>query len=146
MKINMGKPTAVDSLRESILLLEIRQAEEGKILKEQLLVTYESLKPVNLFKSAIREISGYSEVKKGFLDTVIPVLFAFLTRKMFVRPRSNLFRRILGTVLQFGVTSFVAKNADSIRDFINQQFDRAKQVMAEKIYSSGEGERDPAAG
>ncbi len=141
----MVKQTAVDSLKESIRLLELRQTEEGKILKEQLLVTYESLKPVNLLKSAIKEISGYTEIKKGFFESVIPVLFAFFTRKMFVRPRSSLFRTLLGTILQFGVTSLVARNADSIRDFINQQFDRARQLMEEKIYSSGKEEQDPAA-
>jgi hypothetical protein len=38
----MGKQSATDSLKESIRLLEIRQAEEGKLFKEQFKVTNES--------------------------------------------------------------------------------------------------------
>ena len=36
----MEKQSAVDSLKESIRLLEIRQAEEGQALKEQFRITF----------------------------------------------------------------------------------------------------------
>jgi len=134
----MGKQIAVDSLRESIRLLEIQQAEEGKVLKEELLMTYESLKPANLLKSAITGISRSSEIKRGFLETIIPVFSAYLTQRMFVRPGRGIFRKLLGTMLQFGVTSLAAKNAGLIRNFINQQFERVRVLMEERISSADE--------
>lgn len=120
----MGKQDAVDSLRESIRLLEIKQAEEEKILKEHLRLTYESLKPVNLLKSTIRDISGSVEIRSGMLETVISILSGYLTQKLIVRPGSNVLTRILGTIMQFGVAGFIAKNAESIRVYMNRLFDK----------------------
>ena len=68
----MAKQTAVESLKESIRLLEIQQAEEGKILKEQFKATYESLKLVNLDKSSLSELTNSVEIKNN--------LFEFLKR------------------------------------------------------------------
>jgi hypothetical protein len=41
--------------------------------------------------------------------------------------------KILGTILQFGLSGFVAKNIESIRKFMNQQFENMKHLMEEKI-------------
>jgi hypothetical protein len=59
----MATQTATERLKESIRLLEMKQQEEGKILKEQLRITYESLKPVNLIKSSLKEITSSMEIK-----------------------------------------------------------------------------------
>lgn len=134
----MAKLTAVDSLRESIRLLEIKQGEEEKILKEQLLITYESLKPVNLFKNTIKEISGSFEIKRGLLEIIVSIFSAYFTQKMIVRPGKSVFKKVFVTILQLGVSSLVAKNADLIRNFMNQQFDKVRQLMEEKISSKPE--------
>jgi len=128
----MEKQNAVDSLRESIRLLEIRQAEEGKILKEHLRLTYDSLKPVNLLKSTIRDISGSIEIRSGLLETIISILSGYFTQKMIVRPGSNVLTRILGTLMQFGVAGFVAKNAESIRAYLNRLFDKINLFIENK--------------
>ncbi len=124
----MEKQNAVDSLKESIRLLEIRQAEEGQVLKEQFRLTYESLKPVNLIKSTIRDISGSVEIRQGLFETLFSILSGYVTQKMFVRSRSNLFMKLLGTFLQFGVAGFVAKNIESFRIFVNEQFEKLKET------------------
>lgn len=120
----MAKQSAVDSLKESIRLLEIRQAEEGQALKAQFRITFESLKPVNLIKSSISELTGSSEIKNSLFETIVSILTGYLTKKMMVSSKSNPFMKILGAVLQFGVTSLVAKNAESIRNYIMDLIDR----------------------
>jgi len=60
-----NKNDASASLKEAIFLLEIRQAEEGRLLKEQLFVVYDKLKPLNLIKSTLEEIASAVEVKKA---------------------------------------------------------------------------------
>lgn len=136
----MVKQNAVDSLRESIRLLEIRQAEEGKIFKEQLLITYDSLKPVNLIKSTIRDISASVEIRSGLLETILSILSGYVTQKMIVRPGSNILIRIMGTVLQFGVAGFVAKNVEPIRRNMNQLFEKIK-LFAEDRHPDTEAAR-----
>jgi len=120
----MAKQNAVDSLKESIRLLEIRQAEEGKLLKDQFKLTYESLKPVNLIKNSIKELANSEEIKASLFETVISILTGYLTKKMIVGSKSNPFVKILGALMQFGVTSLVAKNADSIRNYISELINR----------------------
>ncbi|MDP2338914.1 MAG: hypothetical protein Q8N05_21170 [Bacteroidota bacterium] len=120
----MTKQNAVDSLKVSIRLLEIRQAEEGQILKEQFKITYESLKPVNLIKNSIKELTSSVEIQNSLFETIISIITGYLTKKIMVSSKSNPFMKILGAILQFGVTSLVAKNAENIRDFISDLIDK----------------------
>ena len=123
----MAKQSAVDSLKESIRLLEIRQVEEGQALKEQFKITYESLKPLNLIKSSLNELTSSVEIKNSLFETIVSILTGYLTKKMMVSSKSNPFMKILGALLQFGVTSIVAKNAESIRNYIMSIIDRFMQ-------------------
>ena len=120
----MARQSAVDSLKESIRLLEIRQAEEGIALRVQFNEALESLKPLNLIKSSINELTGSGEIKNSLFETIISIFTGYLTKKMMVSSKSNPLMKILGVFLQFGVTSLVAKNAESIRNYIMNLIDR----------------------
>lgn len=129
----MTKQNAVDSLKVSIRLLEVRQAEEGQILKEQFKITYESLKPVNLIKNSIKELTSSVEIQNSLFETIISILTGYLTKKIMVSSKSNPFMKIVGVLLQYGVTSLVAKNAENIRDFISDLIDRIFHPLEEEI-------------
>ncbi len=129
----MEKQNAISSLKESIRLLEIKQAEEGLLLKEQFSVTIESLKPINLFKSTIKEMTNSVDLKSNLSETILSILAGFLTKKMMVNSKSGPFRKILGVILQFGVTSVIAQNADNIREFINRMADKFLRTEAEEV-------------
>ena len=120
----MAKQTAVESLRESIRLLEIRQAEEGKILKEQFKITYESLKLVNLVKSSLKELTESVEIKNNLFESIVSIVTGYLTKKLMISSSSNPFKKILGALIQLGVTNLVAKNAETIRIYITEFIDR----------------------
>ena len=129
----MAKQNAVTSLRESIYFLEIRQAEEGKILKEQFKITYESLKPVNLIKSSIQELANSVEIKNNLFETVVSILTGYLTKKIMVNSKSNPIMKIFGAFLQYGVTSLISKNAENIRILISDLIDRIFHPIKEEI-------------
>lgn len=129
----MAKQTAVDSLRESIRLLEIRQAEERKALEDQLRLSYESLKPINLIKSSMKEFTNSVELRNGLFETIISILSGYVTQKLVLNSKSSTFMKIIGAVLQFGVTSVVAKNSDTIRNFINDMIDKYLHPKAEEV-------------
>ena len=120
----MAKQTAVESLRESIRLLEIQQAEEGKILKEQFKATYESLKLVNLVKSSLKELTESVEIKNNLFESIVSIVTGYLTKKLMISSSSNPFKKILGALIQLGVTNLVAKNAETIRIYITEFIDR----------------------
>lgn len=111
----MEKISSVIELRESILLLEIKKANELKLLKEQFKITYESLKPVNLIKSKINELIESPDLKNNIINTTMGLAAGYLSKKALVGSTHNPLKQLLGTVLQIGVSSLVAKNSDGIK-------------------------------
>ena len=120
----MANQTAVESLKESIRLLEIQQAKEGQILKDQFKITYESLKLVNLVKSSLKELTDSVEIKTNLFESIVSIVTGYLSKKLMVSSSSNPFKKILGVLIQLGVTNLVAKNAETIRIFISEFIDR----------------------
>ncbi|MDQ3047781.1 MAG: hypothetical protein M3R27_09555 [Bacteroidota bacterium] len=112
----MTKITTVAELRESIQLLEIKQKEEGKALKAELMATYEGMRPSNLLKKALRDITQAPDLKGDLINATIGLAAGFLTKKATVGDSSNPLKQLLGTFLQMGVTSLVSKNANFIKD------------------------------
>jgi len=129
----MAKQTAVESLKESIRLLEIQQAEEGKILKEQFKATYESLKLVNLVKSSLADLTNSVEIKNNLFETIVSIVTGYLSKKLMINSTSNPFKKILGVLIQLGVTNLVSKNAETIRFFITELIDRFLHPKEEEV-------------
>ena len=120
----MQKITAAETLRSSILLLERRQIEEEKLLREQFTNTYESLKPINLLRKVIIEMASPSDLKDDVIQTATGLVIGYLSRKLLVRTSGNPILRLAGLFVQYSVTSFVAQNSSAIKSlglhFINK--------------------------
>ena len=111
----MKKITSLVELKESILLLELKQAYEIELLKEQFKITYENLKPINLIKNQIGKLIENSDFKGGILNAGLGIAAGFLSKKAVVGSTHNPIKQLLGTLLQIGVTNIVSKNADGIK-------------------------------
>jgi hypothetical protein len=109
--------TSYDQLQETIQLLEVDQAVKRQLLKEQLNITYESLKPLNLISSALKDISSSPNLIDNILGSAMGLASGYLSKKMFLGTSGNLFRKLIGSVLQFGVTNFVAQHPEAIKKF-----------------------------
>ncbi len=120
----MTQPTAKEKLRDSIRQLEIQQAREGEELKAQFKATYESLKLVNLVKSSLKEVTESVEIKNTLFESIISVVSGYVSRKLMVNKNSNPFLKIVGLVMQFGITNLVAKNAEVIRMYVTELIDK----------------------
>ncbi len=111
----MKKITCVSELKESIFLLEIKQANEGALLKEQIKFTFENLRPVNLIKNTLSELTSEPKLKGDLLNATMSLAAGFLTKKIVVGATENPLKQVLGTLLQIAVTSIAARNADGIK-------------------------------
>lgn len=120
----MEKQSPKEALRESIRQLEIQQAREGEELKAQLRATYDSLKIVNLVKSSLKDITESVEIKNSLFESIVSVVSGYVSRKLMVSKNSNPFVKIIGLVMQFGITNLVAKNAEVIREYVTQLIDK----------------------
>lgn len=133
----MAKISPSETLKESIRVLEIQQAEEREIVKQQLKLTYESLKLSNLIKSSLKELTSSTELKGTLFESLTALLTGFITRKILVSSKSNVFTRILGLFMQYGVTTLVARNAETIRDFLSGLIDKFLKSTKEDIPQPG---------
>jgi hypothetical protein len=52
---------------------------------------------------------------ENILGSAIGVASGFLTRKVFVGSSGNLIRKLLGSIIQFGVTNVVAQHPESVK-------------------------------
>jgi hypothetical protein len=126
----MQKIDSVAELKNAIQLLEVEQADKGQLLKEQFFLTYESLKPVNLIASTLNDIKKSPYLIENILGAGVGLVTGFYTNKLIFNPRGNKLKKLIGVVLQFGVTNLVAKHQDTILSIgqviINRLFRKKK--------------------
>jgi hypothetical protein len=118
-------------LKETIHLLEDEHALKGQLLKEQLHQTYQSLKPVNLLKSTLDDITSSPYMVDNILITTLGLATGYLSKRIAVKASGNIFRKLFGTVLQIGITNLVAHNAKGIKTIgrlVLQQFFNKKEA------------------
>ncbi|MFZ4547650.1 MAG: hypothetical protein ACOYN4_09450 [Bacteroidales bacterium] len=102
-------------LKNSIQELKNQQSVDEQLLKMQLNIVFESLKPVNLLKKALRDVATSPDLINNILGSSVGLASGFLSKKVFVGFSGNVLRKLFGSMLQFGVTNLIAKNPDSIR-------------------------------
>lgn len=113
----MQKISSVTGLKNAIQLLEEEHAFNGRLLKEQFDFTIERLKPINLLKSSLHSIASSPGLLDNMLSTGVGLATGYLTKKIVVRASGNIFRKLIGSVLQLGVTNLVAHHPDAVRSF-----------------------------
>ena len=111
----MENITSAAELKNAIAQLEFEQSIQGNILKDQVFITYESLKPVSLIKSTLNDITSSPYLMDNMLGSVMGLLSGFVSKKLAVGTSHNIFRKVVGTVLQFGVTNVVAQHPEVLK-------------------------------
>jgi hypothetical protein len=107
-----------ESLKETILALEIRQAVEEKQLRAELFNVYENLKPINILKNIARDAASNESLKIDFTNTLASLFSGFISRKIIIGKSKNPFLRLIGVGIQLGMTTLVSKNYGVIKDFV----------------------------
>ena len=111
----MQKISSTTGLREAILQLESRQAEEMKMLKKQFHFVYESIKPVNLIKTAFKEVVESRDLKNNILNTSVGLAAGYISKILFEGTSKGPVKKLLGSILMFGITNIVAKNPEPVK-------------------------------
>ena len=113
----MENITTTAGLKNAIQLLEVEQTAKGQLFKEQFHITCESLRPVNLLKCTLKDISSSPYLIDNILGTVIGLATGYVSKGMVVGRSVNKLRKLFGTILQFGITNVVTQNSEAIRSF-----------------------------
>lgn len=131
----MEKITSAAGLKNAILLLESDQIIQLQLLKDQFHFTYESFKPVNLLKRTLKDVASSPYLVDNILGTAIGLATGFLSKRIFVGPSGSIFKKLLGSFLQVGVTNTVIRHPDALKAFgelISQYFFNKRKKNTEE--------------
>ncbi len=106
----MKKIHKASELKDAILELEAKKIVSEEALKKQFHQTIESFKPGNILKNTVSEVTASPLFKHNILNLALGLGAGYLTKKVAVGRKAGLLARTVGTALQFGVTSLIAKN------------------------------------
>lgn len=108
----------INSAAEIKLAIQEKQFEleiQGQLIKEQFNSIYESLKPASIINNTLKDIATSPFLLNNIIGSAMGLLTGFLSKKIAVGSSDNPFRILLGTILQFGVTNFVAQYPEHIK-------------------------------
>ena len=111
----MEKITTSAELKNAIQLLEVEQAANGLLLKEQFNLIYESFKPVNMLKSTLMNMTSSPYLIDTILGTTMSLAVGFLGNRRVVGLSGTIIKKLIGYALKFGATKVVANNFDAIK-------------------------------
>ena len=111
----MKKLNPTDALNELILISEQQYHNDLRLLKEQFHTAYESVKPINLLKNFVHEVTASPEIKEDILGNILGLATGFISRKLMLDKNSGTFKKVFATILQFGITNVVAKQSINIK-------------------------------
>lgn len=102
-------------LKEEILSMEIRLANDREALKGDLRSAYKQLTLANLIRNTARELAEAPDFKQNVLTAIMSITAGSLSRKLVVGSTHNPIKNIFGALLQAGVTKLVANNSDTLK-------------------------------
>jgi len=109
--------TSIAGLKNAIQQLEVEQAVRGQLLKKQFYLTYEGMKPVNLLNSTLKEVISSSSLMDNILGAALGLASGYISKKIVVGTSGNIVRKLLGSILQLGITKVVSQHSEGIKSF-----------------------------
>ncbi len=120
-------------LRAAIIQLENKQAEEAKLMKDQFLIAVESIKPINLIKSTFMEAAESGDLQDNIINSTVGLSAGYVTKVLFQKVSGGSpIKKVLGTVLMFGIKKLIARNPETVRTWGKVFFNVVRNVLKEK--------------
>jgi len=118
----MQKLFSQTDLKNAIQLAETEQAVKVKRLKEQLCLTRDSFEPVNIITGTLNDLAKSPYLVDNIAGTAMGLATGYLSKALIVGTSGSKIRRLIGTIIQFGITNVVAQNSESIKSFARSLF------------------------
>lgn len=109
--------TSSKDLKKAILLLEEEQAIKKQLLKDKFITSYEKFKRYNVIRGLLKEITSSPSLINNILGMSTGLASGYITKKIVVGTSGNIFRKLVGSLLQFGVANTVAQHPNTIKNF-----------------------------
>lgn len=133
----MDNITSVEDLKNAIKALEVDQNEKELILREHFHLVYDSLRPINIIKATLKDLVSFSSssISENLSGTALGEAGGFLLKKMFIGNSGNIFRKLIGTMLQLGITNIASKKSDvilsAVQSILQRIFHKKEKISDE---------------
>jgi hypothetical protein len=111
----MKKITTISELRAAIEELEFKQAQLGVELHDQFNLAYNSLKPINLVKSFIKDASGADDTSGSLLSNSLGFGAGYISKVLIQATLRRPLNRLIGNAVMFGMQSLISKNPETLK-------------------------------
>ena len=105
-------------LKMAILELEQKRVLQEKELLLHLHQTYNSLKPVNMLKSAVHGLTSEPNLGNNVINALIGLGTGIISKKLVIGGSHNIFKKLMGVAVEFGVAGLVTKKGEEIKSVI----------------------------
>ena len=109
----MNIATAAE-LEKAVEQLHERANQEKDLLRNHFSEIIDSFKPVNLLRSTVKNISGGSAIATAAMGTTVAIGAGVFLKKIIAGKSPNMFKRLLGTLVELAVARSITKNQDAI--------------------------------
>lgn len=110
----MPENTPYADLKEAIKTLEKKQADSKLLLQDQFKVTYESLNPLSIIKSAFSSVTDSPEIRNSLLSMIIPLVTVFLNKRAFSAPRRPPIVSQAGILILDSLNRYISQNPEVV--------------------------------
>jgi hypothetical protein len=111
----MEKITTSSELRTAIHELEFEQEQLGIEIHDHFNLALNSLRPVNLIKSAIKQATGSDEDSGNLLTNSLGFGAGYLSKVLIRATLRRPLNRVIGTAVMFGLQTLISKNPEKIK-------------------------------
>lgn len=106
--------TTAAELEKAVEQLHERANQEKDLLRNHFSEIIDSFKPVNLLRSTVKNISGGSAIATAAMGTTVAIGAGVFLKKIIAGKSPNMFKRLLGTLVELAVARSITKNQDAI--------------------------------
>jgi hypothetical protein len=102
---------ATEKLNEDIIKQQDKRAQDLLLLKDQWHVFYESFKPTSVIKKWVLDLI----LSSNSLNNAMSIGAVIMSKKIWVGDSKSPAKRLIGTLLQVAISSYIAKQSDKIK-------------------------------
>lgn len=125
--------TTAAELKNAIQQLEVKQAGEFKLMKEEFEDTYENLKLINIIKNTFKQAASAPDLKTDIINTAIGLSTGFVAKKLMLGKTLNPFSKLLGVIVELAVANKVTKNATGIKTIGSMIFKKIFNKQSDSV-------------
>jgi len=119
----MEKITTIEELIQTIEALEIERDNNLVLLKDQFTLSIKRINIDSIFEGSLNKITTKPFITNQLIQSAISFLGGYVSKKIIAGNSSNVFKNILGSIVQFGFSSLVNQKPEFVnyikRFFLN---------------------------